>query len=247
MLSLSMTFYLFLECHFSLALCRLEGFWENRNMFYNLEHHLVLGRLGHAAYAPGTRGHTALVAAFGPQVLDESGNAIDRAKLRNAVFGPPSNSNNNKNNESRNSSSSSSSSASRITESNGLVQPLSGNETKREAARAASDSTETTASQRKATLESIVWPLVREAIEARIADVQRQRQEEQEEKLQAAPMEEEEVQLPPIENDNSGQGPPSPRCIVVEAALLLEAGWADLCDEVCFFLSRKERKIEKNG
>jgi hypothetical protein len=89
--------------------------------------------------------------------------------------------------------------------------------------------------------------LVREAIEARIADVQRQRQEEQEEKLQAAPMEEEEVQLPPIENDNSGQGPPSPRCIVVEAALLLEAGWADLCDEVCFFLSRKERKIEKNG
>lgn len=239
MLSLSMTFYLFLECHFSLALCRLEGFWENRNMFYNLEHHLVLGRLGHAAYAPGTRGHTALVAAFGPQVLDESGNTIDRAKLRNAVFGPPSNSNNN---ESRNSSS-----ASRITESNGLVQPLSGNETKREAARAASDSTETTASQRKATLESIVWPLVREAIEARIADVQRQRQEEQEEKLQAAPMEEEEVQLPPIENDNSGQGPPSPRCIVVEAALLLEAGWADLCDEVCFFLSRKERKIEKNG
>ena len=241
MLSLSMTFYLFLECHFSLALCRLEGFWENRNMFYNLEHHLVLGRLGHAAYAPGTRGHTALVAAFGPQVLDESGNTIDRAKLRNAVFGPPSNSNS-KNNESRNSSS-----ASRITESNGLVQPLSGNETKREAARAASDSTETTASQRKATLESIVWPLVREAIEARIADVQRQRQEEQEEKLQAAPMEEEEVQLPPIENDNSGQGPPSPRCIVVEAALLLEAGWADLCDEVCFFLSRKERKIEKNG
>lgn len=72
---------------------------------------------------------------------------------------------------------------------------------------------EETAMQRKAKLESIVWPLVREAIEKRIAEAQLHTQMQR-----AAQMEE------------------APGCIVVEAALLLEAGWADLCDEVTFLV-----------
>jgi len=70
---------------------------------------------------------------------------------------------------------------------------------------------EETATQRKAKLESIVWPLVRDAIEKRIAEAQRHTQMQR-----AAQMEK------------------APGCIVVEAALLLEAGWADLCDEVVY-------------
>ena len=53
------------------------------------------------------------------------------------------------------------------------------------------------AAANKAKLEGIVWPLIRSAIEDRIAEAQARGE-----------------------------------VVVVEAALLLEAGWTDLCDEV---------------
>jgi dephospho-CoA kinase len=111
-----------------------------------------------------------VVEAFGQHVLDARGAAVDRAKLRAAIFG-------------------------------GSSDNDGGSGGGGGGARAAS----TKQQQQKAKLEGIVWPLVREAIEARIAEVQQQ-------------------------EELSGGGKEA--CVVVEAALLLEAGWADLCDEV---------------
>lgn len=115
-----------------------------------------------------------MVEAFGQHVLDARGAAVDRAKLRAAIFGG----------------------SSAINNDGGLGGGGEGGE---------AASTKQQQQQQKAKLEGIVWPLVREAIEARIAEVQQQ-------------------------EELSGGGKEA--CVVVEAALLLEAGWADLCDEV---------------
>ena len=122
---------------------------------------IVLFRLGHAVYEPGTLGQAEIVGAFGPQVLDDSGGAVNRARLRAAVFGS-----------------------------------------------GAEDSAETAARTKAARskLESIVWPRVRELIVAQINEA--------------------------LEPGGSVPGKGVNLVVVVEAAMLIEAGWADLCDEV---------------
>ena len=67
--------------------------------------------------------------------------------------------------------------------------------------------------QRRSKLEAIVWPKIRQKIEARI-------------KLAASNVT---VAEPGEKNKETSSRVP---VVVVEAALLIDAGWADLCDEI---------------
>lgn len=97
-------------------------------------------RVAHAVYAPGSDGHAALVAAFGPAIVAPDG-AIDRARLGRIVFSDPA---------------------------------------------------------KRRQLNDIVWPLARRAIEH-------------------------------LRREQEAAGT---RVFVVEAPLLVEAGWQDLVDQV---------------
>jgi dephospho-CoA kinase len=110
-------------------------------------------RVAHEAYAPGTSGFDALVAAFGQGIVGPDG-AVDRAKLGARVFGDPT-----------------------------------------ELAR----------------LTAIVWPLTRRLVEARASE-------------------------------QASQGA---QVLVVEAALLFEAGWQDMFDEVWLVEAPREAVLQR--
>jgi len=109
--------------------------------------------VAHEAYAVGTSGHSAIVAAFGPEVVGEGG-SINRRALGQIVFGR---------------------------------------------------------AERLKQLTDIVWPLTRELLKARI----------QAASLTAAPV------------------------LVVEAALMYEAGWDDLMDVMWIVRTRREEALRR--
>lgn len=116
-------------------------------------HVIDADRVAHEAYAPGTDGFEALVAAFGREIVGPDG-AIDRARLGARVFGKP---------------------------------------------------------DELARLTAIVWPLTRQLVERRARDQERQRT----------------------------------RVLVVEAALLFEAAWQDMFDEVWLVETPREIALQR--
>jgi dephospho-CoA kinase len=110
-------------------------------------------RVAHEAYAPGTDGFDALVAAFGPEIVGDNG-AIDRARLGGRVFGQP---------------------------------------------------------ELLARLTAIVWPLTRRLVEMRASQAEEAGAE----------------------------------VVVVEAALLIEAGWKDAFDEVWLVVSPYDAVLDR--
>ena len=116
-------------------------------------HVIDADRVAHEAYAPGTDGFEALVAAFGREIVGPEG-AIDRARLGARVFGDPS-----------------------------------------ELAR----------------LTAIVWPLTRRLVETRA-------------------------------REQASQGT---RVLVVEAALLFEAEWQDMFDEIWLVEAPRQAVVQR--
>jgi dephospho-CoA kinase len=116
-------------------------------------HVIDADRVAHEAYAPGTDGFDALVAAFGPEIVGADG-VIDRAKLGARVFGHPA-----------------------------------------ELAR----------------LTAIVWPLTRRLVETQAKE----------------------------------QAALGTKVIVVEAALLFEAEWQDMFDEVWLVEAPREAVLQR--
>ena len=116
-------------------------------------------KVGHDAYRPGTETHAALVEAFGPQIVAESGE-IDRRALGAIVFADP--------------------------------------------------------AQRQR-LQDIVWPRMKEMMRSQLEDLRAQ----------------------------------NAKVAVVEAAVLFEAGWQDLMDEIWVVqvpeATARERLIARNG